>query len=40
MMLRFTRLSEAAVAPARAHDDDAGYDLYAAEAASLGPGSA
>jgi dUTP pyrophosphatase len=38
MRLRFTRLSQAAVAPARAHDGDAGIDLYAAEAASLGPG--
>ena len=38
MRLRFTRLSEAAVAPARAHDDDAGLDLHAAEAASLAPG--
>jgi dUTP pyrophosphatase len=36
--LEFTRLSEAARAPARAHDDDAGYDLHAAEAASLLPG--
>ena len=38
MRLRFTRLSEAAVAPLRAHGDDAGLDLYAAEAATLGPG--
>ena len=36
--LRFTRLSDAARAPARAHDDDAGYDLHAAEAATLAPG--
>jgi dUTP pyrophosphatase len=36
--LEFTRLSEAARAPARAHDGDAGYDLHAAEPASLGPG--
>ncbi|MDQ4047795.1 MAG: dUTP diphosphatase, partial [Actinomycetota bacterium] len=38
MRLRFTRLSEAAVAPTRAHADDAGLDLRAAEAASLAPG--
>jgi dUTP pyrophosphatase len=36
--LRFTRLSEAARAPARAHDGDAGYDLHAAERAALAPG--
>jgi dUTP pyrophosphatase len=36
--LRFTRLSEAARPPARAHDGDAGYDLHAAEAVALGPG--
>jgi dUTP diphosphatase len=34
----FRRLSEAARAPARAHADDAGYDLHAAEQASIGPG--
>ena len=38
MALRFTRLSAAAVAPVRAHEDDAGFDLCAAEAAELGPG--
>ena len=38
MRLRFTRLSEAAVAPLRAHGGDAGLDLHAAEAATLGPG--
>ncbi len=38
MKLRFTRLSEAAVAPVRVHGDDAGLDLHAAEAASLSPG--
>ena len=38
MRLRFTRLSPAAMAPVRAHDDDAGLDLHAAEAASLAPG--
>ena len=36
--LRFTRLSDAARPPARAHEGDAGYDLHAAEAATLGPG--
>jgi len=36
--LRFTRLSEQATAPTRAYDGDAGYDLYAAEAAHLEPG--
>ena len=38
MELRFRRLDESATAPARAHDDDAGFDLFAAEAAELGPG--
>lgn len=38
MKLRFTRLSQAAVAPLRAHGDDAGLDLHAAEAVTLGPG--
>ena len=37
--LRFARLSEDAAAPERAHDDDAGYDLRAAEACSWGRGS-
>lgn len=36
--MRFTLLSEAARPPARAHDDDAGLDLHAAESAVLGPG--
>jgi len=36
--LRFTRLSPEAVPPERAHADDAGYDLRAAEAATLAPG--
>lgn len=36
--LKFTRLSEAATLPTRAHDGDAGLDLYAAEAARIGPG--
>ncbi len=38
MTLSFKRLSPAAVAPQRAHSDDAGYDLCAAESASLAPG--
>jgi dUTP diphosphatase len=36
--LRFSRLAEEAREPSRAHDGDAGYDLYAVEAARLGPG--
>jgi dUTP pyrophosphatase len=36
--LRFRRLAEAARLPVRAHDDDAGLDLHAAEAATLAPG--
>jgi len=36
--LRFSRLSPDAVPPERAHSDDAGYDLRAAEACTLGPG--
>ena len=36
--MRFTRLTESAVAPSRAHPGDAGYDLRAAEPARLGPG--
>ena len=38
MTLRFARVAEGARPPARAHDDDAGYDLYAAEAVTLAPG--
>ena len=38
MELRFSRLTDAATLPERAHDDDAGLDLYAAEAARLEPG--
>lgn len=38
MTLRFARLTETAAAPTRAHDDDAGYDLRASEAATLPPG--
>jgi dUTP pyrophosphatase len=36
--LRFARLTEEAREPTRAHDGDAGYDLYAVEALTLGPG--
>jgi dUTP pyrophosphatase len=36
--LRFARLSHEAREPTRAHDGDAGYDLYAVEPARLGPG--
>ena len=39
MSFRFTRLSEAAVAPRRAHPGDAGCDLFAAEPARLEPGA-
>jgi dUTP pyrophosphatase len=35
---RYTRLTESAVPPRRAHDDDAGFDLCAAESARLEPG--
>lgn len=38
MKLRFTRLSDAGLAPKRAHADDAGHDLHAAEGASIAPG--
>jgi dUTP pyrophosphatase len=38
MRLRFARLTETAAAPTRAHDDDAGYDLRASEAATVQPG--
>jgi dUTP pyrophosphatase len=37
--LPFTRLSEAARAPERATDGDAGYDLRAAEDATIEPGA-
>jgi dUTP pyrophosphatase len=36
--LQVQRLHPAAVLPVRAHDDDAGYDLRALEALTLGPG--
>ena len=38
MQLHFARLRENAVLPSRAHDGDAGLDLYAAEPAHIGPG--
>lgn len=38
MELPVSRLNDAAVLPTRAHDGDAGLDLYACEAAHLGPG--
>jgi dUTP diphosphatase len=37
--VEFARLSDAALPPRRAHDDDAGYDLHAAEPARLEPGA-
>jgi dUTP pyrophosphatase len=36
--LRFARLTDAATLPTRAHEDDAGLDLYASEPAHIGPG--
>jgi dUTP pyrophosphatase len=36
--LRIARLRAAARLPSRAHDGDAGLDLYAAESATIGPG--
>jgi len=36
--LKFSRLKDGAVLPTRAHEGDAGLDLYACEAAHLGPG--
>ena len=38
MQLAFAKLVEEAVLPTRAHDGDAGLDLYACEAAHIGPG--
>lgn len=37
--LRFVKLNERATLPTRAHDNDAGVDLYAAESARLAPGA-
>jgi dUTP pyrophosphatase len=36
--LRFRRLSAAARPPVQAHEGDAGFDLHAAEAVTIGPG--
>jgi dUTP pyrophosphatase len=36
--LEFTRLSDEATIPSRAHDGDAGLDLYAAESTTIAPG--
>ena len=38
MTLRYSRLVPDARPPAQAHEGDAGYDLHAAEAVTLGPG--
>ncbi len=38
MTLRFARLSDEARPPSRAHEQDAGFDLFAAEAHTLAPG--
>ena len=38
MELRFAKLNDEASAPTRAHEGDAGLDLYACEAAHIGPG--
>jgi dUTP pyrophosphatase len=38
MELRMSRLSDGATLPTRAHPGDAGLDLYASEAAHIGPG--
>lgn len=38
MELRVAKLKDEAVLPSRAHEGDAGLDLYACEAAHLGPG--
>ena len=38
MELACRRLSDEATLPTRAHEGDAGLDLYAAEGATLGPG--
>jgi dUTP diphosphatase len=36
--LRFAKLKEGATLPSRAHEGDAGLDLYACEPAHIGPG--
>ncbi|HEY5054356.1 MAG TPA: dUTP diphosphatase [Solirubrobacterales bacterium] len=38
MELRMSKLSDGATLPTRAHPGDAGLDLYASEAAHIGPG--
>jgi dUTP pyrophosphatase len=38
MELRVAKLNDDAVVPTRAHEGDAGLDLYACEAAHIGPG--
>jgi dUTP pyrophosphatase len=38
VILRFRRLADGALPPAQAHGGDAGYDLHAAERASIPPG--
>lgn len=38
MQLSVTRLKEGAQLPSRAHEGDAGLDLYSCEAAHIGPG--
>ena len=38
MELRCRRLDDAAILPTRAHEGDAGLDLHALEAATIGPG--
>jgi len=38
MLLNFKILSDGAILPSRAHEGDAGLDLYASEPAHIGPG--
>ncbi len=38
MDLPFAKMNDAALLPSRAHEGDAGLDLYASEAAHIGPG--
>jgi dUTP pyrophosphatase len=38
VILRVRRLNPAATLPSKAHPGDAGYDLHAAEAVTIGPG--
>jgi dUTP pyrophosphatase len=38
MELRVTKMAAGALLPSRAHEGDAGLDLYACEAAHIGPG--